>query len=287
MQSTVDRLQAVLNAVADRLAKLIEALKTERAPAQAGMFIFPQPDFHWRELTAEQRAEQIEITRIYAPPAEIAKCLLHEVPDELAKQFESADEALRIWLDCDTNWSLTSNAEANQRAMRKRMDDVFAVLAILGKVGEAGAILIPDTNALLQEPDPAQYRVIANVASFTFLLLPTVLAELDKLKVEHRNPDVRDKADKTIKRIKGWRNQGSLRGGVRVDKTIKVRANHIEPDMLNTLSWLDATNSDDRIVASVIAIQAAHPAARVVLVTHDINLQNKADAALIEVAEPP
>jgi len=41
------------------------------------------------------------------------------------------------------------------------------------------------------------------------------------------------------------------------------------------------------IVASVISLQAAHPAARVILITGDINLQNKADAAFTEVADPP
>jgi predicted ribonuclease YlaK len=32
---------------------------------------------------------------------------------------------------------------------------------------------------------------------------------------------------------------------------------------------------------------AEHPAARVVLVTGDVNLQNKADAALLETADTP
>ena len=55
--------------------------------------------------------------------------------------------------------------------------------------------------------------------------------------------------------------------------------------MADSLSWLDADNADDRIIASVLHIQASSPSAHVILVTGDINLQNKADAAMIETAK--
>ena len=81
--------------------------------------------------------------------------------------------------------------------------------------------------------------------------------------------------------------KGPSSSGVTVDKTITVRASHAEPNMRKTLSWLDSEVKDDRIISSVIALQAEHPAARVLLATTDINLQNKADAALVEVVEGP
>ena len=60
-----------------------------------------------------------------------------------------------------------------------------------------------------------------------------------------------------------------------------------EPDLKNTLSWLDPSNNDDRIIASVLALQADSPSAQVILVSGDINLLNKADVAMIETAELP
>jgi predicted ribonuclease YlaK len=51
--------------------------------------------------------------------------------------------------------------------------------------------------------------------------------------------------------------------------------------------WPAGTPTDDRIIAAVLAVAAEHPAARVVLVTGDINLQNKADAAMLETADTP
>ena len=55
--------------------------------------------------------------------------------------------------------------------------------------------------------------------------------------------------------------------------------------MANTISWLDPGSQDDRIIASVLFLQTRHPNSSVVLITGDINLQNKADAAFIEVEE--
>ncbi len=57
--------------------------------------------------------------------------------------------------------------------------------------------------------------------------------------------------------------------------------------MESSLSWLDPDVNDDRVIASVLSVEAQHPAARIVLVTGDVNLQNKADAALIEAVGTP
>jgi len=67
---------------------------------------------------------------------------------------------------------------------------------------------------------------------------------------------------------------------------------HLAPDSPKTSheevpSWLDSENRHDRIVGSVLEIQCATPAAVVVLVTDDLNLQNKAEMAFIPWAEPP
>lgn len=70
-----------------------------------------------------------------------------------------------------------------------------------------------------------------------------------------------------------------------VDKTILVKAWHKEPDMDNTLSWLDNSVQDDRIIASVLSAQAENASSVIYLITGDINLQNKADAAFIPILE--
>jgi hypothetical protein len=74
-------------------------------------------------------------------------------------------------------------------------------------VGEEGELVVPDTTSLVEQPDPGRYRPIAGRDDFTFVLLPPVLGELDKLKIAHKSPDVRKCAKSAITRIKGWRDR--------------------------------------------------------------------------------
>jgi predicted ribonuclease YlaK len=55
----------------------------------------------------------------------------------------------------------------------------------------------------------------------------------------------------------------------------------------NSRPWLDPENVDDRIIASVFEVQRLQPSSAVVLVTGDISLQTKAEAAAIPWAEIP
>jgi predicted ribonuclease YlaK len=63
---------------------------------------------------------------------------------------------------------------------------------------------------------------------------------------------------------------------------------HREVDARSVLQWLDPDVPDDRIIAAALRLQSNHPAGLVILlVTTDINLQNKADAVGLPYAEPP
>jgi predicted ribonuclease YlaK len=58
-------------------------------------------------------------------------------------------------------------------------------------------------------------------------------------------------------------------------------------DPSEVLEWLDPTVMDDRILGATLRLQVEHPRSRVVLVTSDLNLQNKADAVGLPYAETP
>jgi len=148
-------------------------------------------------------------------------------------------------------------------------------------------VIIPDTNSLLKSPDPANYNYIAKQPSFEFLFTPTVTKELDKLKITHRDNDFRKKVNSVIKRIKGFRTQGSLIYGVTYQKSIMIRAIANEPKFDNLLEWLDKENDDDRLIATVLQEIIENPGNHTILVTSDINLQNKAEFAMINYCETP
>jgi len=287
MSSKVDRIRSRLGAVIDRLSVLLHQLPVEYIDNNGPVVILGAPEYHYGNLSDAQRASQVKLKRDYESLFELLRAYLRQAPEALLRQFKTADDDFRKWLELKRNWSLTRDAAKNEVAFRAEVKKFEAILSVLSAVGKPETLLVPDTNSLILQPEPVQYSTIAGQPTFTLALMPTVLAELDHLKTEHRNQTVRDKALKVLSRIKGWRQQGSLVEGVIVDKTITIWSVHGEPDMKHTLSWLDKDVPDDRILASVLELEVQYPAARVVLVTRDFNLLNKADAALIEAVEAP
>jgi len=154
--------------------------------------------------------------------------------------------------------------------------------------GSSGKItLVPDTNALLYNSSLDKWR-FKEYVHFVLLLLPTVMSELDKLKIEHRNEDVRKKSESLIRQIKEFRRRGKLFDGVTLAKGVsEIASIAIEPKMDESLPWLDPANNDDRLLAGVIEVMRQRPHSPVILITRDINLTNKADFARVPVIDPP
>lgn len=286
--TTAEMLRDRLDAVIGKLWSLLSVTPILRSKPLGFVMIPPPSDFYWGPLTPELQALQHEVKREYEPIFELLQVLLRQAPEQLGRDLGEANRRFRHWLELDErNYALTPDVEANETAFRNEMSAFDPILETLTAAGAGRTFVVPDTNSLLAQPDPLEYRAVAGTEVFAFMLLPAVLGELDRLKTDHRNPDVREKALKMINRAKGWRLQGSLNQGVTVHQTITVQAIHREPSMGETLSWLDRDVQDDRIIASILELQTCNPGSSVVLVTGDINLQNKADAALITAAETP
>lgn len=73
---------------------------------------------------------------------------------------------------------------------------------------------------------------------------------------------------------------------MKVQGQIWLRLEHREVDARSILSSLDPASPDDRILAAALRLQSDNPAGVVVLVTADMNLQNKADVVGLPYAEP-
>ena len=123
-------------------------------------------------------------------------------PQDLVGRFEEADKRFRDWLELDASWGVTSSPLENAKKGQDAAKPLEQLLSVLDAVSEDEIILVPDTNSLLAAFDPTEYRKVSGENSFVFMILPTVLCELDRLKVEHRNPDVREKAKKSSRELK-------------------------------------------------------------------------------------
>lgn len=284
MEPASIRLRKRLDSIQNDLEQLIAGLKIIREAPIRGVVNFG-PQFYFDTPSPQACALQLQIKREYDQLIALLKVMLRGMTGELAAQFEEAEHCTRTWVELSENHDIGRTSRETIAAIKSHFRLMHKITDIIGAAGNGEILVVPDTNVLVGHPDPASYRKTVGSDSFILLLLPTVLAELDDLKNNHRNPDFREKVNSAIRRIKGWKAQGSLIRGVTVDKTITVRALADEPSMKDSLPWLDDLVQDDRIIASVLELQARKPNATVVLVTGDINLQNKSEVAAIHAIE--
>ncbi len=245
------------------------------------------PNVFWGKPDEKQSRLQIELKGLYTDWAEQFQLLASGITNDLQGEIKEKDQFVRRWIEKDSSWDILSSMEDNKRRFLEETKTFRDVLSTLEDPNQSRVVVVPDTNALIRCPDVAGYSTVAGDGPFDVVLLPTVLGELDELKIKSRDSAFREKVEGVIRRVKGWRTQGSLLSGVTVDRRITVRTVAREPDFARTLRWLDKDNRDDRIVASMLELQRAMPWAAIVLVTGDINLQNKAEAASLPYAETP
>lgn len=284
--ASVTALSQELDGIGLDLVALIASSPVERFDPRSGfLVVVGAPEYVFKDLGPEQQKLQLSLRRRFAAWFERFDLLFAGAPEPMRKRIETARRMLVAWIEQDRNHSITQNREENAKASRQALAPFRELLALLPATSEV--IVVPDTNALTACPDPVSYSAVAGRDDFTFLLLPTVLGELEAHKISHRDSAYRDKVKAVLRRIRGWFAQGDMNRGVTVAKSITVRARAPEPRMDKTLSWLDREVSDDRILASVLELQVEHPGAAVVLVTGDLNLRNKGAAAMVEWAETP
>lgn len=209
--------------------------------------------------------------------------LLIHATDKQSESIEKSHKRLLSLIELDKKQTPRSTEEAKM-IFNKEYNNLETYLDLFVK-DDIKTVLIPDTNALIIQPDPSVYSRLVENGRFTFLLTPTVLSELDKLKMFHRDEKVRNKARSVIKRFKGYNQQGDVLEGVIVNKTIRIQMIATEPDLSRTLPWLDKDNMDDRIIASALEVQVKRPSDKIILVSADLNLQNKARLALLHIAD--
>jgi hypothetical protein len=243
-----------------------------------GNYAFHDLDEYGRQI--QSRALE-EYRRFY----ELLSVLLKGQPKDSLKQLSESDRVLMRTIEQTHTWCKTP-----QEALDRAVESLLAQQNLINHLYDSAngdAIFVPDTNALLYNPAIESWA-FDNAPRFSLILLPTVLSELDSLKINHRNEGVRNKAERIIRQIKDYRRRGNLTEGVTVVKNrIDIVAIATEPDTESTLPWLDMDNNDDRFIASILEVMRGFPRSPVIIVTRDINLQNKVEFARIPFVEPP
>jgi len=249
--------------------------------------ILVTPSYYWGETNEQQKIIQMQLVRKFSDWIQHFRFLFSNASHEINQQIDETQKFVTSWVEKESSWDVPSKIQDAKSLFKEKVKVFYDLLNLLETTEKHEIIIVPDTNSLIAVPDVAQYADVAGHPKYTIIIVPTVLAELDKLKVIHREQVFRDKVNSVIKRIKGLRTQGSLLTGVTVNKTVTVKMIATEPSFENTLKWLNRDNADDRIIASVLEIQRENPSSLIILSTSDINLQNKAEMANLSFAETP
>ncbi len=244
-------------------------------------------DHYWGKDDDNQMRLQLKLLKSYTEWFEHFHLLFHHSSSDMQKQISKTNSSIRKWIEKENGWSVPFAIEEAKARFKEDIQTYYELIRILKTSDKANIILVPDTNALIISPDVTHFSKSIGQENYMVILISPVLSELDKLKRDHRDLQFREKVEKVIKRIKGLRQQGNMKEGVVVNKTVTVKMMGQEPNFEETLSWLDPNNLDDRIIATALEIQREEPASTVILVTGDINHQNKAEMANLPYVEPP
>jgi hypothetical protein len=240
----------------------------------------------WQPLSDEAARLRSKLREDYARFHDLLVCLIRSQPRPALDTLRQTSAIATELIDqSGATWTTSVTMAADE--FEKAINEQVRLLAALYDGAEGEHVYVPDTNALVHNPQLEDWR-FAGSPRFVLLLAPTVLSELDQLKITGRVESVRDKAQRLVRQMMEYRRRGNLNEGVVLRKdSHRLRTLAVEPDFKDTLPWLDPSNNDDRILAGFVEVMRQHPRCPVFLVTGDINLTNKADYAKVPCVSPP
>ncbi len=285
MQTVTENLIEMANEIQNLLEDLLLNHSSIYMWNSPDSIVISPRNYAYKKLSEEGRQIQAQLLDKYRNFYYLLSVLLKDQPKDTLRELSQANT--RILRTIEQNNTSSRNTKETFDSTIQLLRNQVQLLKRLYDSADGEVTYVPDTNALLYNPDLESW-IFPETVKFTVILLPTVLSELDALKVNHRNEDVRKKAEKLIRKIKEYRRRGKLTSGVVLvrDKS-KIQALAIEPNMEETLPWLASDNNDDRLLAGIIEVMRFRPRSPVITVSRDINFQNKAEFANIPFVEPP
>jgi len=283
---------ANLREMAEEIEKLLEDLLLNHSsiydmsePGEGFVIVSQYGHYAYQDMGDSGRQVQSRVLDDYRHFYALLSVLLSGQPKDTLEKLSEADDVVIRTIEQQSTWEKETHTALSKAvtALQSQVD----LLKHLYNFSAGECIYVPDTNALLYNPAIESWT-FGSQEILRLILVPTVLSELDSLKINHRNETVRQKAELLIRKIKEYRRRGNLTKGVPiVTGRTELLAVATEPRMDKSLPWLDPQNNDDRFLAAVLEVMRTCPWSPVTVVTRDINLQNKAEFARIPFVEPP
>jgi hypothetical protein len=287
MESTIEKICSRLSRLQGQLIEFLEHYsKVKRTIFPGDSFFSAYGDYSFLDLPAEAISVQNKLFKDFNLQLDIIEALIINSPSQYKNEIkENKKKILRFIQQDQRTWEVGIPQIVEK--VNQYFDDINKLLIQIYPNSDQIPILIPDTNALYLNVELENW-VFNDFKKFTIILTPSVLRDLDKHKIEHKNETIRTKAVKLINIIKEYRRRGKLIEGIKIkDGRIDLKSIGTEPNFSETLKWLDERNEDDRLIAEALEIMRSYCNRPVLIVTADINLQNKCEVADFAYIEPP
>lgn len=287
METITEKINIDLSSLNNELTMFIKTYsRLERIFYPGDMSFSFSGDYKFEDLNTEALPIQDQLYKKFNKIVELIEILLSDSPEKHLKEFHSETEKVfEFILQNKMTWCKNINEAVTKSS--ESIEKIKFILNSLFKKSDLPPLLIPDTNALYENIEIEKWK-FEEMQKFDLVITPSVLKDLDKHKIEHRNEGVRTKAIKLINKIKEYRRRGRLTEGVTLIKEkVNLKTIAVEPNFSKTLNWLDPLNEDDRLIAEILELFKANCNRPVIIVTSDINLQNKCEFVDLPFVEPP
>jgi hypothetical protein len=286
METTIQKTVNRLSEIRDQIILLLSVYsKIKRTIFPGDGIISAYGNYSYEGLPIDAIPLQDKILKDFNIQFNIVESLIIDSAEQHKREInENKKIILRSILQDHMTW----NKDIHQaiETLKKCFNVIIQLLNQLYPINDPKPILIPDTNALYYNSEIEKWK-FKDFNKFTIALTPSVLKDLDKHKIEHKNELIRLKALKLISMIKEYRRRGKLTEGVIIRKDfVDLKSIAIEPDFSKSLKWLDEKNEDDRLIAEAFEIMRSNCNRPAYIVTADINLQNKCEVADFSFIEP-
>jgi rRNA-processing protein FCF1 len=271
IHARADRVTTSLLALAE-----VSAIRTFRNDPSSGVFFVPMNPYSWLDLDREDIPLLGAARETGEAWLTTAGLIVAVATPQHSDAFEEHAEILRaVYIRGGTGSGPPAGSTAMVgAAVRKTIAEQLKVIDYLpGAVESSQLVAIPDTNALLQ--DSAIEDWVLGDAPVAITVPQQVISELDAKKVG-ANDKIAGKAEGLIRRFREYGRRGDTLVGVKLAGNVQFRELPVTPNMSLLPESFDPSNADDRILATAVHFAAKHLSSRVVLVTRDRNLQNKA-----------
>lgn len=298
LQSAVEQLQALARLVEQSVNELLQYSELRPAPV-AGNYC------EWHATNPAAGTARVRALGLLHTFEDDLHLILswHDPGNDQVHSFRAHD--VYEIVDRRGHTQLASIEDA-RRAVSEYVSGCLRSLADVPDRLEGECLVIPDTNVLIDYPTLEEYHL--GLPKATVVFTPIVIRELEDHK--RRRPKPRDTHDRTrwtharaaIRRIKECGDAGEILVGVPISGKVSVMAVATEPRQETMPAyassqlaipepyppapkreglpgWLDLNVPDDRFIASALEARREYPKARIVVVSADFNVLNKARAA--------